>query len=166
MFSTDSRFRWDYFEKYHEKTGRELTGFQKFMDAGVRSEYLESVFPAESFPAWQTIQTGVSFGKKKLGKRFVHFVNMWNVQASTQKATELLATNFMTERSASLQISSKISLMCHYPHLQVILIIIIHTFILIIWTCKYPPHHYPHLQVILVIFIWTSKASLSSPPTI
>jgi len=52
-------FRWDYFDKYHEKTGGELVGFQKFMEAGVRSEYLESVFPAESFPAWQTIQTGL-----------------------------------------------------------------------------------------------------------
>ena len=54
------RFRWDYFDKYHEKTGRELTGFQKFMNSGVRAHYLESVFPAESFPAWQTIQTGWS----------------------------------------------------------------------------------------------------------
>jgi len=52
-------FRWDYFDKYHEKTGGELTGFQKFMDSGVRAQYLESVFPAESFPAWQTIQTGL-----------------------------------------------------------------------------------------------------------
>jgi len=52
-------FRWDYFDKYHEKTGGELTGFQKFMDSGVRAHYLESVFPAESFPAWQTIQTGL-----------------------------------------------------------------------------------------------------------
>ena len=28
------------------------------MSQGVRTEYLKSVFPAESFPAWQTIQTG------------------------------------------------------------------------------------------------------------
>ena len=26
---------------------------------GVRAEYLESVFPAESFPAWQSLQTGL-----------------------------------------------------------------------------------------------------------
>ena len=58
ILTTDFRFRWDYFDKYHEKTGGELTGFQKFMDSGVRAQYLESVFPAESFPAWQTIQTG------------------------------------------------------------------------------------------------------------
>ena len=35
------------------------------MEAGVRSEYLKSVFPAESFPAWQTIQTGLFCGEKK-----------------------------------------------------------------------------------------------------
>ena len=64
----DFRFRWDYFDKYHEKTGGELVGFQKFMEAGVRSEYLESVFPAESFPAWQTIQTGVILAEKPLDK--------------------------------------------------------------------------------------------------
>ena len=67
----DFRFRWDYFDKYHEKTGGELVGFQKFMEAGVHSEYLESVFPAESFPAWQTIQTGV-FLAEKLSDNWVH----------------------------------------------------------------------------------------------
>ena len=35
-----------------------MEGFNNFMAQGVRTEYLESVFPAESFPAWQTIQTG------------------------------------------------------------------------------------------------------------
>ena len=64
-FQTKSRFRWDYFDKYHEKSGGKLVGFQKFMDAGVRSEYLKSVFPAESFPAWQTIQTGLFYVEKK-----------------------------------------------------------------------------------------------------
>eukprot|EP00091_Calanus_sinicus_P023846 TRINITY_DN8277_c0_g1_i1.p1 TRINITY_DN8277_c0_g1~~TRINITY_DN8277_c0_g1_i1.p1 ORF type:complete len:298 (+),score=72.38 TRINITY_DN8277_c0_g1_i1:94-987(+) len=52
-------FRWDYFQIYQERTGNQLEGFKKFMTAGVRTEYLESVFPAESFPAWQTLQTGV-----------------------------------------------------------------------------------------------------------
>ena len=90
-FETKSRFRWDYFDKYHEKTGGELVGFKKFMEAGVRSEYLKSVFPAESFPAWQTIQTGLFCGEK----------NSFDVsfaQASTQRPMELLATSFMTER--------------------------------------------------------------------
>ena len=53
-----SRFRWDYFRIYKRRTGKELEGFRRFMSEGVRTEYLESVFPAESFPAWQTIQTG------------------------------------------------------------------------------------------------------------
>ena len=91
-FETKSRFRWDYFDKYHEKTGGELVGFKKFMEAGVRSEYLKSVFPAESFPAWQTIQTGLFCGEKK------ETILMFPLQASTQRPMELLATSFMTER--------------------------------------------------------------------
>ena len=43
---------------YRQRTGSDLEGFTNFMAQGVRTEYLESVFPAESFPAWQTIQTG------------------------------------------------------------------------------------------------------------
>lgn len=52
-------FRWDYFQIYKDRTGKDLEGFKRFMSAGVRTKYLESVFPAESFPAWQTIQTGL-----------------------------------------------------------------------------------------------------------
>jgi len=52
-------FRWDYFNIYKDRTGKDLEGFKRFMSAGVRTKYLESVFPAESFPAWQTIQTGL-----------------------------------------------------------------------------------------------------------
>ena len=52
------RFRWDYFQIYRDNTGHDLEGFKQFIAGGVRSQYLESVFPAESFPAWQTIQTG------------------------------------------------------------------------------------------------------------
>ena len=52
------RFRWDYFKIYRDMTGHDLEGFKQFIAGGVRAEYLESVFPAESFPAWQTIQTG------------------------------------------------------------------------------------------------------------
>lgn len=43
---------------YRERTGKDLEGFKQFADNGVRTEWLKSVFPAESFPAWQTIQTG------------------------------------------------------------------------------------------------------------
>ncbi|XP_023340595.1 ectonucleotide pyrophosphatase/phosphodiesterase family member 6 isoform X2 [Eurytemora carolleeae] len=52
-------FRWDYMEQYERRTGLTLDGFRAFQSGGVRSEYLESVFPAESFPAWQTLQTGL-----------------------------------------------------------------------------------------------------------
>ena len=52
------RFRWDYFQIYRDNTGHDLEGFKQFIAGGVRSKYLESVFPAESFPAWQTLQTG------------------------------------------------------------------------------------------------------------
>ena len=51
-------FRWDYLDLYRDRTGRELEGFAQFAAGGVRAEWLKSVFPAESFPAWQTIQTG------------------------------------------------------------------------------------------------------------
>ena len=43
---------------YRQRTRSDLEGFTNFMSQGVRTKYLESVFPAESFPAWQTIQTG------------------------------------------------------------------------------------------------------------
>ena len=51
-------FRSDYLKLYRQRTRSDLEGFNNFMSQGVRTEYLESVFPAESFPAWQTIQTG------------------------------------------------------------------------------------------------------------
>ena len=51
-------FRADYLKMYRQRTRSDLEGFTNFMAQGVRTEYLESVFPAESFPAWQTIQTG------------------------------------------------------------------------------------------------------------
>ena len=47
---------------YRQRTRSDLEGFNNFMAQGVRTEYLESVFPAESFPAWQTIQTGEILG--------------------------------------------------------------------------------------------------------
>ena len=53
-------FRADYLKMYRQRTRSDLEGFNNFMAQGVRTEYLESVFPAESFPAWQTIQTGKS----------------------------------------------------------------------------------------------------------
>ena len=52
------RFKSNYLDMYRDRTGRYLDGFHQFMSEGVRTRYLKSVFPAESFPAWQTIQTG------------------------------------------------------------------------------------------------------------
>ena len=34
-------------------------GFEKFIKEGVHTEYIKSVFPSESFPSWQTINTGL-----------------------------------------------------------------------------------------------------------
>ena len=37
----------------------EYPGFSRFMSQGVHTEYITSVFPSESFPSWQTINTGL-----------------------------------------------------------------------------------------------------------
>ena len=52
-----SSFRWDYLRRFGVRGGP-FPGFDKFRQGGVETEYLESVFPSESFPAWQTINTG------------------------------------------------------------------------------------------------------------
>lgn len=54
------RFRWDYLEHFQPRGGR-FPGFDNFRRGGVETEYLQSVFPSESFPAWQTINTGSYF---------------------------------------------------------------------------------------------------------
>ena len=51
------RFRWDLLNRFRRRGGP-FRGFDKFLDGGVQTEYLTSVFPSESFPAWQTINTG------------------------------------------------------------------------------------------------------------
>jgi len=51
-------FRWDYLERFAPRGGR-FPGFDNFRRGGVETEYLQSVFPSESFPAWQTINTGL-----------------------------------------------------------------------------------------------------------
>ena len=51
------RFRWDYLREFRGRGGR-FPGFDNFRRGGVETEYLQSVFPSESFPAWQTINTG------------------------------------------------------------------------------------------------------------
>lgn len=53
--------RWDYLERFSKRSGVNgaFPGFDAFLRGGVRTEYLESVFPSESFPAWQTINTGL-----------------------------------------------------------------------------------------------------------
>ena len=78
------RFRWDYFQIYRDNTGHDLEGFKQFIAGGVRSKYLESVFPAESFPAWQTIQTG------ELRYPHCHTVG-WNVDNLNERGEILLS---------------------------------------------------------------------------
>ena len=51
-------FRWDYLQHFQARGGR-FPGFDNFRRGGVETEYLQSVFPSESFPAWQTINTGL-----------------------------------------------------------------------------------------------------------
>lgn len=48
-------FRWDYYELQKH----ELRGFPLFLKEGVQTEWVEPVFPSESYPAWTTISTGV-----------------------------------------------------------------------------------------------------------
>ncbi len=52
------RFRWDYLDKFELRSGNAFSAFRRFQAEGVSAEYLKSVFPAESFPTWQTINTG------------------------------------------------------------------------------------------------------------
>ncbi|XP_068212467.1 glycerophosphocholine cholinephosphodiesterase ENPP6-like [Palaemon carinicauda] len=49
-------FRWDYTE-IHKGLG--LPGFDHATSAGVRAKYLNPVFPANSFPNWHTMVTGL-----------------------------------------------------------------------------------------------------------
>ena len=45
----------------------EYPGFSRFMSQGVHTEYITSVFPSESFPSWQTINTGLfPFSQKRV----------------------------------------------------------------------------------------------------
>lgn len=50
--------RWDHLDVFTRRTGRIFPGFKNFQDGGVKTEYLKSVFPSESFPSWQSISTG------------------------------------------------------------------------------------------------------------
>lgn len=52
-------FRWDYISRFTRRSRQGFPGFEEFIRGGVQSEYLKSVFPAESFPSWQTISTGL-----------------------------------------------------------------------------------------------------------
>lgn len=49
-------FRWDYLD-IHKRGG--FPGFDKFLDDGVRAEYLNPTYPPNSFPNWHTIVTGL-----------------------------------------------------------------------------------------------------------
>lgn len=48
-------FRWNFLKLL----GEETSGFKEFIKNGASAEYVKSVFPSLSFPAWTTISTGV-----------------------------------------------------------------------------------------------------------
>ena len=48
-------FRWDYAER---QPPGQTPNFDRFKTDGVRAEYVEPIFPANSFPSWTTIVTG------------------------------------------------------------------------------------------------------------
>ncbi|XP_021967716.1 glycerophosphocholine cholinephosphodiesterase ENPP6 [Folsomia candida] len=48
-------FRWD----YYDQSKGELRGFPLFLKEGVQAEWVEPIFPSESYPAWTTISTGL-----------------------------------------------------------------------------------------------------------
>lgn len=57
--------RWDHLRRFTLRSGKDFPGFKEFFSRGVRTKYLKSVFPSESFPAWQSINTGTMFIKSK-----------------------------------------------------------------------------------------------------
>ena len=48
-------FRWNYFDHFGPD---EIPAFQRFMENGVKAEYVQSIFPSKSFPSWTSIATG------------------------------------------------------------------------------------------------------------
>ena len=48
-------FRWDYAERL---PAEETPNFERFKSGGVHAEYVQPIFPANSFPSWTTIVTG------------------------------------------------------------------------------------------------------------
>ena len=70
------RFRWDYLPKENQQSVNgeeknvlkipEYPGFAKFMEKGIHTEYISSVFPSESFPSWQTINTGLFLSSQRV----------------------------------------------------------------------------------------------------
>ncbi len=53
------RFRWDYLSEFSRRSNKNFPGFQRFRMGGVTANYLKSVFPTDSFPTSQTIDTGL-----------------------------------------------------------------------------------------------------------
>lgn len=53
-FASARRFRWDYISHL----GGDTSGFKEFLKEGVSAEYVKTIFPSLSFPAWTTISTG------------------------------------------------------------------------------------------------------------
>ena len=48
-------FRWDYVDRLDEG---EIPNFKDFIATGSRAEYVQPIFPSESYPSWTTIVTG------------------------------------------------------------------------------------------------------------
>ena len=64
------RLRWDHLDVFTRRTGRIFPGFKNFQDGGVKTEYLKSVFPSESFPSWQSISTGKRLTQDRLDSNY------------------------------------------------------------------------------------------------
>lgn len=116
------------------------------MDAGVRSEYLESVFPAESFPAWQTIQTGVSFGMKKNFGEKICSLCIYVECAGLYPESHGIVGNQFYDREVSFSsnfLQNNLNVSLSAP-------------------ASYPYYHYPHLHP-HYLDLQISSSSLSAP---
>ena len=92
-----SSFRWDYLARFKQRSGKDFNGFKAFLDGGVRTQYLKSVFPTDSFPTWQSISTGLFYNCK------IMWIFGANIDVSFQviilETMALLPTCFTTANS-------------------------------------------------------------------
>lgn len=69
------RMRWDHIRRFTLRSNKDFPGFKEFFMGGVRTKYLKSVFPSESFPAWQSINTGTKKRSNRIEKSWSHFLS-------------------------------------------------------------------------------------------